>query len=129
MGPAMQKSHFLTASTMLAAIALSACNSEPETINKYDAQAEALEKAQPVARPPMILASRTFRCNDNALVYVDFFDNNTAVVRTEQGGMPVASLNAPSADGPFTADGYSVSANSTNITFVAPGKGSRTCHT
>ena len=125
----MQKTYLLLAAAMSASFALAACNSEPEQINKFDAQAEELKKAPPVAPPPMITASRTFRCRDNSLFYVDFFNNNSAIRRTEPGGDPVAALNAASADGPFTGQDYSVSANAENVTISAPGKGSQSCHT
>ena len=129
MGHAMQKTNFLLAAAMTASVALAACNSEPETINKFDAQAEELSKAAPVAPPPMITASRTFRCRDNSLFFVDFFNNDTAVLRTERGGIPTATLTAEGGNPPFTGSGYSVSANAETVDITAPGKGSQSCHT
>jgi hypothetical protein len=127
----MQKTHVLAAATVAAVFALAACNSEPEvvTINKYDPMAEALKNAGPVEPPPMIQDSRTFRCRDNSLVFIDFYTNNTAAVRTERGQPPVATLTAEGGNPPFTAEGYSVSANADEIQFTAPGKGTQTCHT
>ena len=127
----MLKTKALAAATVAAVFALAACNSEPEivTINKYDPMAEALKNAGPVEQPPMIQASHTYRCRDNSLVYIDFYTNNTAAVRTERGGTPVATLTAEGGNPPYTAEGYSVSANADEITYEAPGKGSQTCHT
>ena len=68
--------------------ALAACNNEPETVpaSGADPQAEALKTAPKVELPPAIAASRTYRCKDNSLVYIDFYTNNTAMYRTEKGG-------------------------------------------
>jgi uncharacterized lipoprotein len=125
----MQKSHLLAAATSAALFALAACNSEPEvvTINKYDPQAEALKNAAPIAPPPMIQVSRTYRCRDNSLVFIDFYTNDTAAVRTERRTPPVATLTAEGGNPPYTADGYSVSGSGEEVTYSAPGKGSQTC--
>lgn len=127
----MQKAHILRAAALAAITALSACNSEPEvvTINRYDPQAEALKNAGPIAAPPMIQASRTYRCRDNSLVFVDFYTNNSAMVRTQRGGDPVATLTAQGGNPPYIAEGYSVSANANEISYTAPGRGTQTCHT
>lgn len=110
-----------------AAFALAACNSEPETVNTYDPQAEALANAAPVELPPMVTASHTYRCRDNSLVYIDFYNNNTAVIRNDRGGDPVATVTSPDGTAPFTAEGYSVSGSGEQITFTAPGKSGLSC--
>ena len=127
----MQKTHFLAVASIAASITLAACNSEPEvvTINEFDPMAEALKNAGPVEAPPMIAESRTYRCRDNSLVYIDFYTNNTAAVRTERGQPPVATLTAEGGNPPYIAEGYSVSANAEEISYTAPGKGTQTCHT
>ncbi len=119
----------LLAATAAASIALAACNSEPEvlTINKYDPQAEALKNAAPIAPPPMVSASKTYRCSDNSLFYVDFYSDNTATIRTEQTGSPT-SLNSTNGAPPFTAAGYSVSGNGDNVRITAPGHNNVACH-
>ena len=122
----MQKS-LLAAATIAVSLSLVACNNEPEVVDTSpDPQAEALKNAAPVELPPAIAASRTYRCKDNSLVYVDFYTNNTAMYRTEKGGTPTA-LTAPEAGKPYVAEGYSVSANDANITLTAPGKGTLSC--
>lgn len=125
----MQKTHMLAAATIASALTLAACNSEPEvvSINKYDPMAEALENAAPVAPPPMIQASHTYRCRDNSLIYVDFYTNNTASVRTERGQPPVATLTAENGQPPYVAEGYSISSSGEQIEYSAPGKGEQTC--
>ena len=121
------KTLILAAAGIAATLSLAACNSEPEVVDANpDPQAEALKNAPPVELPPAIAASRTYRCKDNSLVYVDFYTNNTARYRTEKGGTPT-ELTAAEAGQPYTAEGYSVSANADNITLTAPGKGTLTC--
>ena len=125
----MQKTHLLAAAAVAAIFALAACNSEPEVVNKYDPMADALKNAGTVAPPPMIQVSRTYRCRDNSLLYVDFYTNHTATVRTQQDGIPVAALTAEGGNPPYTGSGYSVSGNGTSVSITAPGHGNQTCHT
>lgn len=127
----MQTTRIVHAAGLAALIALAGCNSEPEVvvINRPDPMAEALKNAGPIEPPPMIEASHTYRCADNSLVYVDFYTNDTAAVRTERGTAPVAILAAQGGNPPFVAEGYSVSAEAEEIAFTAPGKGTQTCHT
>lgn len=121
----------LTAAAALAATALlAACSSEPEVIGngRFDPQAEELKNAAPVAPPPMVSASKTYRCSDNGLFYVDFYSDNTATIRTEQTGTPT-SLTSTNGQPPYTAEGYSVSGNGDNVRITAPGHNNVACHT
>jgi hypothetical protein len=124
----MQKPYALIAAPLAALIALAACNKEPETIvaGNDDPQAAALNQAAPVAAPPMIQASRTYRCKDNSLVYVDFYTDNTAQVRKDKGASPTI-LTSAGAGAAYTAEGYSVSGNTAQITYSGPGKSAQSC--
>ena len=120
----------LAAAPLAALLTLGACNSEPETVtsNTYDPQAEALKKAPPLTEaPPMIKASRTFRCKDNSLVYADFYTNDTVRVRTEKDGAATVLTAAEGGKPPFTAEGWSLSDNAPQVSLTAPGKGSQSC--
>ncbi|HEX8582870.1 MAG TPA: hypothetical protein VF680_00485 [Allosphingosinicella sp.] len=121
------KTH-LPLAALVALAALSACNSEPETITAgpKDPQAEALNNAAPVTNLRMVQHSRTYRCKDNSLVYADFYTDNTADVRTDKAGAPT-TLTAAEGKPPFTAEGWSVSGNEALVTITAPGKGSQSC--
>ena len=121
----------LTAAAALAATALlAACSSEPEVIGngRVDPQAAELRNAAPIAPPPMVSSSKTYRCSDNSLFYVDFYNDNTATIRTEQTGTPT-SLTSTNGQPPFTAEGYSVSGNGDNVRITAPGHNNVACHT
>lgn len=126
----MQKNQILAAAAVAAAFTLGACNTEPETIaiNDYDPMAEALENAGPVELPPAIANSRTYRCSDNSLFYVDFYTNNTARLRTVRGGDSV-ELRAEGGNPPYIAPGHSVSGSGESVRISAPGKGNLSCHT
>ena len=127
----MQKRTRLSAAASLATILLlSACNNKPETVTSgvVDPDAATVAAAPPVALPPAIEASRTYRCKDNSLVYVDFFAGGTkANFRTQKGGTPTA-LTAPEAGKPLTAEGgYSVGGNAATTEIAAPGKPAQSC--
>jgi hypothetical protein len=109
-------------------LALAGCHSQPTTVvaGDDDPQASQLKKAKPVAPPPMIQATRAYRCDDNSLIYADFYTNNTVSVRTTKDGA-TNILTAKDGKPPYAGNGYSVSANATHINFTAPGKGSQGC--
>ena len=125
---AMNKSfHTLAAASVAALLALSACDKKAEVVDTSpDPQAGALANAAEVEAPPMIQASRTYRCKDNSLLYADFYTDNTVRVRTTASG---ESTTLTAADGkpPFVAEGYLLSENSKQISYTAPGKGTRSC--
>ncbi|MGZ8998540.1 MAG: hypothetical protein ACXW2T_06755 [Allosphingosinicella sp.] len=119
--------HTLAAASVAALLALSACDRKTEIVDTTpDPQADVLANAAPVAQPPMIQASRTYRCKDNSLLYADFYTNNTVHVRTESSG-PSTTLTATDGQPPFVAEGYSLSANDKQISYTAPGKGTQSC--
>jgi hypothetical protein len=119
----MQKTLLLTAACA-ASFFLAGCNNQPEQINEYDPQAEALKNAPPVELPPAITDSRTYRCApDNSLVYVEFYNNNTAMIHTTPEGMPTQLTQAGGA-GAYAGSGQSVSANASRATING-----KSCHT
>ena len=74
----------------------------------------------------MIQANRTYRCKDNSLLYADFYTNQTVNVRAQKDG-PSTTLTAAAEGQPYTAEGYSLSANAAQINYTAPGKGAQSC--
>jgi hypothetical protein len=116
----------LAAAPLAALLALAACGNQTIDGNA-DPQANAANTvAAPVEAPPMIQASRTYRCKDNSLLYADFYTNDTVQVRSAKDKPPTV-LTAAAAGQPYTAEGYSLSANSEQISYTAPGKGSQSC--
>ena len=116
-----------TAAALGSALMLTACG-KPETITagNDDPDAAALNAAAPVELPPMVTASRTYRCQDGSLVYVDFFSNNTAAYKTEKNGA-ATTLTAAEAGQPYVAEGYSISGDGPKVDIAAPGNPSQSC--
>lgn len=126
----MKNPLFLSATAAL--LALAACNSQPKTPDVLDSNpdpmATALANRAPVELPPAIKAEKTFRCKDNSLLYVTFFEGDKqAFVRTEKAG-PSNRLTAANTGDPLTADGgWKLTGSPANITVSQPGKSSQTC--
>jgi hypothetical protein len=121
----MMNSPIRYAAPLALLVALGACQQQTIDANN-DAQANAANAAAPVEAPPMIQASRTYRCKDNSLLYADFYTNDTVQVRSAKDKPPTV-LTAAAGQPPFTAEGYSLSANEAQISYTAPGKGTQTC--
>lgn len=113
-----------------AALSLAACKPEPQVIDTRapDPLASELANAAPVELPPAMKASVSFRCKDNSLVFVDFFQGDKqANLRTKKDGAPI-QLKAEEAGQPLTAEGYSLTGDQENITLKQPGKDELSCH-
>jgi len=121
------QTRLFTAAALGTALLLSACG-KPETISgdSPDPDAAALNAAKPVELPPMVTQSRTYRCKDARLVYVEFFSNNTALYKPAKTGSGT-TLTAPEPGKPYTADGYSISGDGPQVTISAPGKPAQEC--
>ena len=105
----------------LGAAALSACNTQPETItaNETDPMAAELANAAPVTLPPAIAASKTYRCKDNSLIYIDWYADGSAMVKMKQDETGT-QVPAPveGSKSPLTGDAKSASV----------GYNGKTCH-
>lgn len=123
----MKKLSFAIAAAS-AALSLSACSKEPETIQGgiADPQASALNQAAPVELPAAVQQSRTYRCKDNSLLFAEFYTDNTARIGNVKDGSRT-TLTAPAAGQAYVADGFSLSGNGTEVTFTMPRKGAQTC--
>lgn len=111
---------------------LAGCNSTPTTITgggPADTQAADIAAAPPVKLPPAMLASKTYRCKDNSIIYIDYFnDNVTANLHVKKDGTPIP-LVAPAAGQPFAGGGYELTGkpDSSAVTFKGP-SGSQSCN-
>jgi hypothetical protein len=119
--------------TLVAAAALAGCKDENHNIVGSGPDEGTTSNAMANANiqlPPSIVATRTYRCADNKLVYVEWLsDNKTANVRIEQGGIPT-QVTAAEPGKPMTGPaGYSVSgtASASSATIAVPGHSAQTC--
>lgn len=113
-----------------AALLVSACDNKPEVLDRepQDPLADQLNNAGEVKLPPMVQASKTFRCKDNSLIFVDYMnDGKTANLRLEKKDAAPVALTAAEAGKPFTAEGYSVTGPGASIEATLPGKGTQSC--
>ena len=111
---------------LLLAFGLAGCENETIDPNENPETEKSRNNAATVEAPPMIQASRTYRCKDNSLLYADFYTNDTVNVRDTKDG-PGTTLTAPAGGQPYVAEGYSLSANAAQISYTAPGKGAQSC--
>lgn len=108
---------------------LGACKPEPKILDSRAPDPLAAEKAKApkAVLPPPIKSSATFRCKDNSLVYIDFFEGDTLLnLRTVKDGVPT-QLKAEAAGKPFTGGGFTVTGNDKGIMLTAPDKGEQSC--
>ena len=129
-----KKAPLSSAAAIAAILLLSACSgsgseqaANPAPSNDA-AMAEAPPtSAEPVVLPPALIASRTYRCKDNSLIYVDFFgDNISADLKTDKAGT-ATKLTATAPNEPLSGGGYTVSGNSEQVNITQPGKSSQSC--
>ena len=97
----------------VAAAALAGCNKSDHTLTgrePYDPQANAVANAGAVTLPPAIAASKTYRCKDNSLLYIDWYADGSARVKAshDELGTQVPAPAAGAASTLGTAEGSSV---------------------
>ncbi len=115
----------------VAALTLSACGQQqPEQLDTRapDPLASQLANRPQAELPPPVKASVTFRCKDNSLAYVDFFEGDTqANFRADQNAVPTR-LKAPAKGEPLVAEGgYKLTGTPKSITLTQPGKPAQSC--
>ncbi len=66
---------------LVAAAALAGCNKQDHTIVTGGPPEDNLAANGPVALPPSIASSKSYRCKDNKLVYIDWMSDGTARVK------------------------------------------------
>ena len=126
----MKSLPLMTAAAALA-LTLGACQkNKPEVIDTRapDPLASQLANAAPVELPPSMVASVTFRCKDNSLVYVDFFKGNTqANLKLKKTDTPII-LKADKDGDPLAANGYSMTGDQDAIKLTKPDGTTLECH-
>ena len=87
-------------------------------------------KIDPSLLPPPIVATKTYRCKDNSLVYIDWLADEKGANFRAAATDPATRL-MPGTDGkpPFVAEGYSLAGTATasSITLTRPDKGAQVC--
>jgi len=110
------KLKILSATPLAALFLLAACDSHPTTIvaggGPADPDADKIKAAKPVKLPPAILANKSYRCKDNSLIYIDWFnDNQSANLHLKEKTATPVVLAAPSVGAPFVGGDYTLTGN------------------
>jgi hypothetical protein len=124
--------------TALSALALAACNPEPETIvggEHADSMSEELANAAPVELPPAIASSKTYRCKDNSVVRIDWLAQDKGAYVHGDGQAQTHLKMAEAVEGePASTDlvaegGYVLKGDATasTVMLALPGKPSQSC--
>ncbi len=126
----------------LSVLALAACN---KTETTAEGEAATTAPAAPIAMPPAITATGTYRCADNTILYVDFLGKNEAAdIRVGDKAAMAVRVTAPAVEAPVapaapvaeaapagplkSADGESsLSGSGAQINVKLAGKGAQTC--
>lgn len=110
----------ILAAPLALATLLAACG-QPETIvsnGPADPTKAEIAAAPPVKLPPAVLASKTYRCQPgNAVLYVDWFNDNTATLKPKKDADPIALAGTPLAGGGYTVEG---SATAATVSITGP---------
>lgn len=80
--------------------------------------------ASNVVLPPSIVASKTYRCRDNSLVFIEFLsDDRSANVSTSRD-KPSVRVEAPAPGQPLVGGGWTVKAAKADVTVTVTPPGS-----
>lgn len=116
------------------ALALAACNNNKADDAAVAAAANEAAPAAPITLPPMVAESKTYRCRDSSLVYVDFLsetgqleDSLNANIRTDNVGGTSTMVTRADAEGIYEGEGYSISGSGDSVTITVPGKNAQLC--
>lgn len=126
----LMQNRLLLATASLLVLAACSGESSPEVVDTNpDPMAKQLANAAPIELPATISAEQVFRCKDNSLVKVTFFngDKKVAVRPGVTGARTV--LRAAVAGEPFVAErGWNLIGDTAEITLTQPSKAALTCH-
>lgn len=116
------------------ASALAACDNSdhtivtggPEANDDYNAAA-----AGNVVLPPSIASSKSYRCSDGTVVYVDWLsDAKSANIRTDKAGAPNPVTAAEAGQAMASATGYALNGtpDASSVKITLPGKPAQSCN-
>lgn len=117
--------------TLAAVAALAGCHPttiDPNKDNSADANTSATNSA--IALPPSVVSTKTYRCADNKIVYVDWLsDNKSANLRTDKEGSPTQVTAAEAGKPMSAAGGYSLEGASSDasVKIAIPGHPAQSC--
>ncbi|HEX7872077.1 MAG TPA: hypothetical protein VF475_04140 [Sphingobium sp.] len=127
------KHPLITSLSLSLFMTLAACGggNSTETVNETiaDPMHDQLANAPVAELPPMLKASKSYRCKGNGLVYVDFFsDDLSATLRDGEKTAAPIKLKAAEKGKAFEGEGgYKVEGSGSEVTVTLPGKSAVAC--
>ena len=115
---------------LLAAAALAGCNKSHTIVAGPDVDSDNTAAATNVELPPTIASSKSYRCGDNSIVYVDWLsDKKSANLRTTQTGTPT-HVTAAAEGQPMSGSGYTLEGafGGSTVKVTEPGKAAQSCN-
>src|SRR3990170_4131502 len=99
--------------TLVAAAALAGCNQGNSAEQQASDAANEAAANVPVELPPSITASKTYRCKDNSLIYIDWLSDGSAKVKKSKDDYSAPAIKLGEEGSPLTgtADAASVTYN------------------
>jgi uncharacterized lipoprotein len=99
--------------TLVAAAALAGCNQGNSAEQQANDAANEATANAPVVLPPSITASKTYRCKDNSLIYIDWLSDGSAKVKksAEDYSAPAIKIGDEGSPLTGTAEAASVTYN------------------
>ena len=106
---ALRMTRTLTLIACAAAAALAGCDSQDHTIQAgpHDPMANSTANAD-IKLPPSIVANHKYRCKDNSVIQIDWLSDGTANSARVTAGEATVALAQAEANGPYTAEGASL---------------------
>ncbi|MEO5773066.1 MAG: hypothetical protein ABIQ32_02975 [Sphingomicrobium sp.] len=89
--------------TLAASAALAGCNKSDQAAANA-AEANNLAEAAPVVLPPSITASKSYRCKDNSVVYIDWMSDGSARAKKTRDAVGDAVTAIPTGSADLTGD-------------------------
>lgn len=96
-------------------------------IGEREASNNTANVAPPLAMPPSIVASHTYRCPDGSLLYADFLQDGTSINVRRQPSGPMLRLTAPSQGLTYVGDGMNVALQGKDLRLEEPKRGPFVC--
>ena len=112
--------HIKALITIAAVAALAGCNNQTQAENEAANEAAHEAANANVKLPPAIVASHKYRCKDNSVVSIDWLsDGTTNSARATPEGGAALTLAQVEADGPYAAEGTTLTGDpkAQSITF------------
>ena len=102
---------------LIVALLAASCNSRSVAPQPSDSTGKSGEGQL----PPAIVSGHTYRCEDNKILRIDYFQGNRGALLQDAGDLQVRALTAADKGSALTADGYVVIGRGPYIRFQRPG--------